>query len=332
MAKKWKIVVTDYIEPDLDWEVEQLNLPNVTFVIHQLKHASEAEVIERIFDADILIINMTPMNRNVIQALQKCKLIIRHGVGYDNVDVLALTEKGIMLINIPDYCTQEVAEQAIMLIFAAARKLLKQQQSMAHSIEKGEWNFDMVYPVYQINQKTLGIIGCGRIGSTVLKCMQGFDLNFLVCDPYLTDERMAALKIETVPLETVLRESDIITIHARLTDETYHMISEEQLKMMKDSAFIINTARGSLIDQNALIKACAENWIAGVALDVYEYREPPAATSELLKLDNVTMTPHLAWYSIESDWNIRKKIIENVLRLIDGKLPHNIINPEVLRR
>ena len=332
MEKQWKVIVTDFIEPDLNWEAEQLALPNVTFTTHQLKYAPETEVIESINDADILIVNMTPMNKNVIQRLQKCKLLIRHGVGYDNIDVPALTKKGIILVNLPGYCTQEVAEQAIMLIFATARKLMKQQESMALSVKKGEWDFEMVYPIHQINRKTLGIVGCGRIGSTVLKCMRGFDLNFLVCDPYLTEERKSELDIQTVPLETVLRESDIITIHACLTDKTYHLIGEEQFNMMKSSAFIINTARGSIIDQNALIKACTEKRIAGAAIDVYEYREPPATTSELLRLDNVTLTPHLAWYSVESDWNIRKKIIENVLTFINGKLPHNIVNPEALRR
>jgi D-3-phosphoglycerate dehydrogenase len=330
-SKKIKIIVTDYIEEDLNWEQEQLrSFPSVTLDAYQLKHASEDQLVEQVCDAHIIVVNMAQFNECVVNALDNCQLIIRHGVGYDNVDVQALTRKGIILINIPDYCVEEVAEQTVMLIFNCARKFIQQQESMTRSVEKGQWDFDLVYPIYQISDKTLGIIGCGRIGSTVFRMMKSFNMKYMICDPYLTEARKRELGIITVPLNKVLIESDMITIHTPLNDETRHLISEAQLKMMKGTAFIINTARGGILDEDAIVKACQQGWIAGAALDVYEFREPPNKNSKLLAIDNITLTPHLAWYSVESEWKIRKKIIENIILFIEGKQLKNIINPVVL--
>ncbi len=330
-ARSWKVVVTDYIEDDLNWEGEQLNrYPNVTFKTYQLKHASTDEIIEKVKDADVIVANMIEVNKRLIDSLTKCRLIIRHGVGYDNVDVPELTKKGIIFTNIPDYCIEEVAEQAVMHILNCARKYTFQQKSMTESVEKGEWDFEPVYPIYQISYKTLGIIGCGRIGSTVYKMMQGFEMKYLICDPYLTEEKKAGLGIETVPLEKALRESDFVTIHTPLNDETQHIISERELRMMKPTAFIVNTARGGILDENAVLKACQEKWIAGAAIDVYEYREPPEKKSKLLAVENINLTPHLAWYSVEAEWKIRKKILNNIILMIEGKRPKNIINEDVI--
>ena len=331
-SKKIKIVVTDYIEEELNWEREQLrSSPLLTFDAYQLKHASENELVEKVRDANIIVVNMAQFNERVINALDNCQLIIRHGVGYDNVDVPALTKKGIVLINIPDYCVEEVAEQTVMLIFNCARKFVRQQESMARSVAKGQWDFDLVYPIYQVSDKTLGVIGCGRIGSTVFRMMKGFNMKYLICDPYINEVRKRELGITTVALDEVLSESDIITIHTPLNDETRHLISETQLKLMKQTAFIINTARGGILDEDAIVKACQQRWIAGAALDVYEFREPPNKNSKLLAVENITLTPHLAWYSVESEWKIRKKIIENILLFIESKKLINVINPEVLK-
>ncbi len=329
--KRWKIIVTDYIEKDLNWEQEELKKnPDVVFEIFQLKQAPENEIIEQVKDADIIVVNMVPINERLIASLQQCQLIIRHGVGYDNVNVPELTKRGIIFINIPDYCIEEVAEQTVMHLFNCARKFTFQQQSMRQSVEKGEWQFEAVYPIHQLSYKILGIIGCGRIGSMVFRMMQGLQMKYLICDPYLTDARKAELGIETVSLEQVLRQSDFVTIHTPLNHETRHLVGEKELRMMKPKAFIINTARGGILDENAVIKACQQRWIAGAAIDVYEFREPPHKKSELLDVENIILTPHLAWYSVESEWKIREKIMANLHKMIAGKLLDNIINPEVL--
>jgi D-3-phosphoglycerate dehydrogenase len=333
MEKKnhWKIMVTDYIEDDLAWEKAQFEkIPEIHFEAYQLKHAPEHQVIEKVRDADIIVVNMVQFNHSIIQSLERCQLIIRHGVGYDNVNVAELTKRGIIFINIPDYCVEEVAEQTVMHLFNCARKFTFQQQAMRQSLERGEWQFEAVYPVHQLSNSTLGIVGCGRIGSMVYRMMQGFQMKYLICDPYLTHERKTRLGIETIPLEKVLKESDFVTIHTPLNEETHHLISERELRMMKPTVFIINTARGGILDESAMIKACQEGWIAGAAIDVYEYREPPHKKSKLLEVKNINLTPHLAWYSVEAEWKIREKVIKNINRMIAGKLPNNIINPEVI--
>ncbi|HEX9973094.1 MAG TPA: C-terminal binding protein, partial [bacterium] len=289
--RRWKIVVTDYIETDLNWEQEELKKnPDVAFEIFQLKQAPENHVFEKVKDADIIVINMVQVNERLIASLQKCQLIIRHGVGYDNVNVPELTKRGIIFINIPDYCIEEVAEQTVMHLFNCARKFTFQQQSMRQSVEQGEWQFEAVYPIHQLSYKTLGIIGCGRIGSMVFRMMQGLKMKYLICDPYLTRERKMELGIETVPLETALKNADFVTIHTPLNQETRHLVSESELRMMKPTAFIINTARGGILDENAVIKACQEGWIAGAAIDVYEFREPPQKKSKLLDVETINLT------------------------------------------
>ena len=326
---KLKIVVTDYIEPDLDWEAEQLAGRDVVFEAHQLKFAPRDELIAHIRDADIVIVNMAPFTSDVIECLERCKLIIRHGIGYDNVDLGACTKAGIRLSNVPDYCPEEVAEQAIALIFACARKLFLGRSILEESSKRGQWDFSRLGPVYRFSGKTLGIIGCGRIGSRVYRKLGGFDLRRLVCDPYIDERRMGALGLErTHDLETVLKESDFVTMHTPLNDETHHMIDEPQLRMMKQTAYIVNTSRGGVINTEALVKACRERWIAGAGIDVYE-QEPPPPELGLFELENVTLAPHLGWCSEEAGWDIREKILEDVHRCLEGRLPRFTVNEGV---
>lgn len=333
LQRTWRVVVTDYIEQDLDWERAHLaHWREIEFEAFQLKQAPEAEIIPAVKDADILVVNMMPLPRRIIQALDRCRLVIRHGVGYDNIDVAALTERGILFINVPDYCVEEVAEQTVMLLLNCARRFALQQQAMQQSVASGEWQFKAVTPIYCLSGKTLGIVGCGRIGSMVFRITKGFQMRYLICDPYLTPERKAELGITTVPLAETLKGADFLTIHTPLTAETHHLIGQAELRLMKPSAFLINTARGGIVDEAALIRACQEGWIAGAAIDVYEHREPPQPDSPLLKIKNIYFTPHLAWYSVESEWRIREKIIENIVRMVSGQLPYNIVNPEVLNK
>ena len=324
-----KIVVTDYIEPDLEWEAEQLaKYENVTFEYHQLKFQSDEELLETIRDADMILVNMVKMSEAVINGLEKCKLILRHGVGYDNVDVDAATAKGIRVAYEPDYCSDEVAEHAISLLFAGWRKLDAGRKVLGSSSKNGIWDFNDVYPIYSIKGKTIGIIGCGRIGSLTLRKLSGFDANLMVCDPYLSDERKTELGIETVDLDTLLKEADMFTIHASLSQENYHLIGEPQLRAMKSPAYLVNTARGGLVDAEALATALKEGWIAGAALDVYE-KEPPDPDLELFNLDNALLAPHLAWYSEEANTSMREKVLEDFIRFVEGRDPRFLINKEL---
>jgi D-3-phosphoglycerate dehydrogenase len=324
-----RIFVTDYIEPDLKWEEEQLaKYAHVTFKYDQLKFKPEEELVAAIGDADMVLVNMVKMTENVINRLEKCKLILRHGVGYDNVDVEAATARGIRVAYEPDYCMDEVAEHAITLMLAGWRKLNVGRKILEASSENGIWDFNAIYPVYSVKGKTVGIIGCGRIGSLTLKKLSGFDVDILVCDPYLTEERQAELGIETVDLEPLLKASDMITLHSTLNDETYHIIGEEQLQLMKPTVYLVNTARGGLIDTEALSRALKENRIAGAAIDVYD-KEPPDPNFELFKLENALLSPHLSWYSEEANWSMREKVMEDFVRFIEGRPPRFLINKEL---
>ena len=324
-----KIVVTDYIEPDLKWEEEQLaRYDHVHFEYHQLKFAPPDELIAAIRDADVLLVNMTPMPAAVIEGLEKCKLIIRHGVGYDNVDVAAATARGIRVAYEPDYCTDEVAEHAITLMLAAWRKVFTGRRVLEDSSQNGIWDFGPIYPILSVKGKTIGIVGCGRIGSVLLAKLKGFGVEFAICDPYLTAERQAELGIQTRDLETVLKEADIITIHAALNQETHHLIGADQLRLMKPSAYLINTARGAIVDTDALTRALNEGWIAGAAVDVY-VKEPPDPEFGLFSCETALLSPHLGWYSEEANWSIREKIIEDLIRFIEGRPPRFLVNKEL---
>jgi D-3-phosphoglycerate dehydrogenase len=276
-------------------------------------------------DADVILVNMVPFDAALIAGLKKCKLIIRHGAGYDNVDVEAATKKGIRVAYEPDYCADEVAQHAVMLILASWRKLSTGRRVLEASSKAGKWDFTPIYPIYSLVGKTVGILGCGRIGSLVLKLLSGFEFNIKICDPYLSKERQAELGIRTESLETVLKESDIVTIHAALTKETRNLIGEKQLRLMKPTAHLINCARGALVDTDALAKAIREKWIAGAGIDVY-VKEPPDPNFPLFGLDEVILAPHLSWYSEESGWSIRKKIVEDFVRFIENRPPRFLIN------
>lgn len=320
-----RVVVTDYIEPDLDWERHELARVGIELRAHQLKDASESDLISATRDADAIVVNMAPITDRVIASWSRCRLVIRHGIGYDNVDVVALQARSVPLVNVPDYCVEEVAEQAIALLFALARQVVASRIVLEQSSRLGRWTFDDVRPLRRIQNRTVGIVGFGRIGSKVHQKLRGFDFEFLVCDPYVASERARTAGIETVPLERLLRGSDFVTLHAPLTDETRHLIDARALSLMKPSAYLINTARGGLINQRDLCIALREGRIAGAGLDVFE-QEPPDPDDPLFSLDSAVLTPHLAWCSIEAGWDIRRKIVRAVIDYQAGFPLANCVN------
>lgn len=324
-----KCVVTDYVEPDLEWEKAELAQRGVELSAYQLKFAPVEEVIAATRDADILGVNMVSITPEVIASWKKCRLVIRHGTGYDNVDLPALTAAGIPLVYIPDYCTEEVAEQAIALILACGRRLVSSRKVLDESMARGQWDFSAVIPMFRLEGQTLGILGCGRIGSTVYRKLQSFGFKFLICDPYLTEHRKQALGIETVDQETLFRESDFITVHTPVNEETRHIVNAKMLALMKPTAYLINTARGPLVDVDALAAALREGRIAGAGLDVFD-KEPPDLDYPLKDLPNAILTPHLAWYSEDSGRRIREIILLEIDRFLAGQEPRYCANPSVL--
>jgi D-3-phosphoglycerate dehydrogenase len=326
---KLKVVVSDYIETDLDWEAEKFSHMGVDFSAYQLKHAPASELLKVISDADVVVVNMARLDEEVLGGLKRTRLIIRHGVGYDNIDVPAASKRGIVVSYMPDYCMHEVAEQAVMLILACQRKLNQQIQLTSDSSQSGKWIFAPVYPVFSMVGKTLGIIGCGRIGSLVHGMIQNFGLaRTLICDPYLTEERRLELKSPFLSLDELLRESDIVTIHTPLGPETYHLLDEERFKLMKPTAILVNTARGGIVNLEALDRALKAGSPGFAGIDVYEH-EPPVADMAILQNNKAICTPHLAWLSEESGWNIRKQILADVERFMHRQGPRHPIDKSV---
>jgi len=326
-----KAVVTDYIESNLDWEATQLKEAGIAFEAHQLKFKSEDEVVAAIGDADVVVVNMVKMTESLLARLPRCKLLIRHGIGYDNVDVPACTKHGITFAYQPGYCKEDVAEHAIALVFACARKITWSRATLDEASRTGQWNFSGLFPIYRMAGKTLGIVGVGRIGGLVYQKLRSFGFKMIACDPYLSPERLREMPdLEFVDRDTLFRTADIVTVHTPLNAETRHLVNARTLALMKPTAYLVNTSRGGMVDADALADALRRKAIAGAAIDVFEV-EPPPPTMPLFGLDNVVLTPHVAWASEESGEEIRVSILDDIVRFSKGQTAKYVINKETLK-
>lgn len=323
--------ITDYIERDLKWEEEECRKLGLYFEYYQLKNASSRELVGQVKDADIVLVNMAKFNKEVIAGLENAKLIIRHGIGYDNVNISEATKRGIIFANEATASSEDVAEHTILLILDTYKKKKIQDQILRDWIRTGKWRSKKIFPLYRLSGKTLGIVGCGNIGSRMLKKMRSFGISILICDPYISQKRLKELGVTHTPFDEILKKSDIITIHVPVTEETRGMFNIEKFALMKKSAIIVNTSRGPIVKTQDLIRALKEGMIAGAGLDVYE-KEPPDPRLELLRLDNAVLSPHIAWYSEEGGWDIRRMIMDDVRAFVAGKLPRFVVNKEVLSR
>jgi D-3-phosphoglycerate dehydrogenase len=326
MTNKIKVVVTDYIEDNLDWEAEQLRSHNIDFAAYQLKNKPENEVLKKISDADVIVVNMMKMDKSLISKLKKCELLIRHGIGYDNIDVNACAKHGIQFAYQPDYCKEDVAEHTIALIFACARKIVWSRKTLEEASANNKWDFSNLFPIYRMEGKTLGILGVNRIGSRVYHKLKSFGFKFLGCDPYLNNEQKKKFDtMKFVDKKILFQKSDFITIHTPLNEETRHLVNAEALSWMKKTAYIINTSRGPMVDSEALNEALKRKQIAGAAIDVFDI-EPPPQSYPLFKFDNVILTPHIGWASEEAGWAIRKSILNDIISFKDGKDARCVVN------
>ena len=326
-----KIVVTDYIEENLDWEAEQCRQAGVEFAACQLKFKPEAEVLAKVAEAEVIVVNMVRFDASLVSKLTKCELLIRHGIGYDNVDVDACTRQGIVFAYQPDYCKEDVAEHAIALIFACARKVVASRRMLEASAAKGQWDFGGLLPLHRMDGKTLGIVGLGRIGSRVYRKLRHFGLKIIAHDPYLTDEQRSKFPdVRFVDKRTLFASADYVTIHTPLNPETRHLVDAETLGWMKPTAYLVNTARGPMVDAEALAQACCDRRIAGAAIDVFEV-EPPPPDHPLFNVENVILTPHIAWASEEAGWEIRRSIMSDALGHARRRPARCIVNPELTK-
>ncbi|QRG66714.1 C-terminal binding protein [Brevibacillus choshinensis] len=326
MDRKWKVVVTDWEYTDLRYEEQVLENERITLVPAQCR--TEEEVIAACWDADAVINQYAPLSRRVIEGLERCQVITRYGVGVNTVDLQAATEKGICVANVPDYCMDEVADHALALLLAWTRKIVVAHQA----VQNGNWDFKVTQPITRLRGRTLGLVGFGKIPQALAQKVKPLGLNVIAHDPYVPQSVAAELGVQLATLEELCERADIVSVHAPLTDSTKGMMGARQFAAMKKEAIIINTSRGPVIDEQALIYALQSGKIAGAALDVVE-QEPITPESPLVGMDNVILTPHVAWYSEEAAAEMRAKAAMGVADvLLHGEFPKYLVNKEVMER
>jgi D-3-phosphoglycerate dehydrogenase len=310
-----RIVVTDATFPRLDQERAVAARFGAT--LEEARCASDAEVAQAAKGTDVLIVQFAKITRKVIELLAPNATIVRYGIGIDNIDLVAAKERGIKVTYVPDYATGEVADHTATLALAALRKLFQLDQS----VRAGAWDaVGTARPVKSFQESVVGFVGFGRIGREVHARLQPFGFSSIVSDPYAGKETLVALKAKMVDLDTLFGAADLITLHAPLTDATHHIVNADRLSQMKPTAVLVNTARGALIDAEALYEALNTNRIAGAALDVFD-QEPLPAESPLRKCPNLILTPHAAWYSTRSAEKLQALAADEVDRHLSGRPP-----------
>jgi D-3-phosphoglycerate dehydrogenase len=313
-------MITDCDHGSIEEEKEELGRIGTELILAQIR--KEEDLIRVCKEADGLINQYAILNRNVLGHLTKCKVVARYGVGVDSIDLKAATDLGIIVANVPDYCIDEVASHAVAMLLTLIRKTV----FFDRKVKSSHWDFRQGPPIHRIQGKTLGLIGCGKIGFEVAKRMSAFGVKVITFDPYL--EKVSE-GIELEDFDTVLKESDFISIHCPLNDSTRHLIGDEALKKMEKKPMIINTSRGPIVDERALIQALEQGLISGAGLDVLE-KEPPDPQNPLLKMENVILSPHVGFYSEESISELKRRTAKNVADVLRGRRPASVVNREVL--
>jgi D-3-phosphoglycerate dehydrogenase len=319
---KFRVVITDFEYESLQIEQEILDRADVDFVTAQCQ--TEDQVIEAVRGADGILNQYAPITERVIENLHNCKVISRYGVGVNTIDLDAATRKGIVVSNCTDYCLDEVSDHAMALLLDSARKV----SFLNGRTKAGIWDYKQAIPVYRLRGRVLGLIGFGRIAQNLSVKANAFGLRVVVYDPYITDELASSYRVERADLTTLCMKSDFISVHLPLTEETKGLIGEKQFGCMKPEAVILNTSRGPVIDETALIEALQSSIIAGAALDVIE-EEPMDPNHPFLTMERVILTPHTAWYSEESERELKSKVAQNVADVLSGFYPTYLANPAV---
>ncbi len=281
-------------------------------------------LIEATREADVITAwAYSPIRKPALEQLKRCRGIVRYGIGVDSVDIEVAAEYGIPVVNIPDYCVEEVSNQMFVHLLALAKKFTV----LHNNLRAGRWDHSVLKSMPSIYAQTLGLVGFGRIGRLVAKKGQAFGMKIIVSDPFVSAATVQEAGGQLVSMDELLAQADFISLHVPLMVETRHLISDAQFQKMKPNAFIINTSRGAVIDEAALIRALEAGRIAGAGLDVFE-KEPPAPDNPLLHMDNVTVTPHAADYSDRSRAYLRWRVGKAAAELLQGIWPENVVNPK----
>jgi D-3-phosphoglycerate dehydrogenase len=312
-----------------DWdsiEIEKSILAEAGCQVVPLEFSSDEELVDAIRDADALLPRYVNIDRHHIQAMRRCQIIARSGIGVDIVDVAAATEHGIWVTNVPDYCVEEVADHAVALILSTVRQIMPYHRA----VQNGDWRWQAGRPIRRLSTAVLGLIAFGKIGKLIWQRMKGFGCRGLVYDPYVPREVITQAGGIPVGLDELLQKADIVHIQSPLTSGTHHLIGERELKLMKPTAILTNAARGPIIDDTALYRALTEGWIAAAAVDDLE--EEPAKnrewqpTNPLIHLPNFMVTPHAAWYSEQAVEEVKRVSATEIARVLTGQKPRFPVN------
>jgi D-3-phosphoglycerate dehydrogenase / 2-oxoglutarate reductase len=317
------VVVTDHPWPSVEAEVEALARVGAEPLFAPT--GAEEELVELVRDAEAILTCFALVTPRVVRAGRRLQVIGRYGVGVDNIAVAEATALGIPVTNVPSYCEHEVAEHALALMLALARRVLV----FDRGVRAGDWSLGRGQPIHRIAGSTLGIVGFGHIGRTLAGKAKGLGMRVVVHHPRLPGAQLRAAGVDAVSLDELAAEADFVSLHVPLSEETRHIVDSSFLRAMKRTAFLVNTARGAVVDRNALVEALRRGWIAGAALDVFE-PERLAPDDPLLAAPNLIATPHVAYYSEESLVDLGRLAAENVAAVLDGRRPAALVNPEVL--
>jgi len=311
------------------YELELESLGPIGAEIEEVAADTEEEFVEAARDADAVIARGRPMTSEIINGLERCKIIALGSVGADSVDVSAATDCGIPVTNVPDTFIEEVADHTMMLLLGAFRRI----NIMDRYVREGRWaeGRPLLASYPRLMGQTLGFVAFGHVARATAVRVKAFGVHMIAYDPYIEELVMSEYGVEPVGLNELLERSDIVSMHAPSTLEAHHMLSEEQFRLMKSTALFINNGRGPTVDEKALIKALQEGWIAGAGLDVLE-QEPPDPENPLLHMDNVVLTPHVASASARMGPETRRRVGQEIALVLTGRWPRTCVNPTVLEK
>lgn len=318
-----RIVTTECDHDTFDVEQAVADASGAELVIAQA--FDDDTLVANCADADAVLVQYARMTADVMDRLPRLRAIGRYGVGVDSVDVAAATERGIAVCNVPDYGTEAVSDHAIAMALAVARGIPR----LDRGVRAGSFDLVAVRPLYQTRERVFGVLGLGRIGAATARKAAGLGYEVIGYDSATPDGATEHHGVRVVSLDELLRRSQVLSVHTPLTDETRGLVGAAEIATMRPDAIIVNTARGGIIDNDALVDALREGRLAGAGIDCHT-TEPIPAQDELTTFDNVVLTPHLAWYSEESYEELKRRTIANVADVIAGRTPRDILNPEVL--
>jgi D-3-phosphoglycerate dehydrogenase / 2-oxoglutarate reductase len=308
------IAVTDSVFPSLDPAMAALARLNPE--MRMAKSQAAADILDVARDADAILVTYAKLGGELLRQLNRCKVIGRFGLGVDNIDLPAAAEKGITVTYVPDYCLHEVSDHAMALLLALARKVPYSNKL----VQSGRWEMPAVVPIHRLRGRVLGLVGFGNIPRNLAPKAQAFGIKVVAHDPYVPAETFNSLGVEGVEFDRLLQISDYVSIHAPLTPATRGLFNAAVFAKMKKGALLVNTARGPLVDEDALVAALESGHLGGAALDVVA-SEPLAKDSPLLGRDNMILSPHTAFYSVEALNELQTKCATDVARVLSGEPP-----------